>query len=349
MKHRVPLILLTILAASTGFGQSADSYLKLRKELKIVRPVDTAFLDSMVGTRTIEIRCSIKGTIDFEGRSSIYIENTDGSEMVVDAKTIPDWIKGNTILARLIVKATRNEEFGPLKLEYVAVANDSDIIGYDQKITTSKKETGKTATSSSTSGGLNGPIGPRGSVNTSKSTRSKTESSSRSKTARTPSKMNPNVVGAYTSFIQNHNKRLKQSQAQDIAEAIIGWSLHYDVDARLVVALVIAESDFIPSTMSHKKAMGLGQLIPEIQQEFGVTDPWDTNQNIYATVGLLKRNMNRYGVTTENLENLHLALAAYNAGPGAVKKYGYKIPPYKETQNYVRKIKALYDRLRGIS
>jgi hypothetical protein len=348
MKLQIPLMILAVAVSTLGSGQSAETYLKLRKELKIVRPVDPAFLDTMVGIRTLEIRCTIKGTIDFEGRSSVYIENTDGSEMVVDAKAIPDWIKGNPILARLLVKATRTEEFGPLKLEFVSVANDADVVPYDQKITTSKKEPVKT--SSSGSGAFSGPIGPRGSVNTGKTGRSSSVNSSRGKaSSRTPSKMNMNVLGAYTSFIQNHNKRLKQSQAQEIAEAIIGWSLHYDVDARLVVALVIAESDFIPSTMSHKKAMGLGQLIPEIQQEFGVTDPWDTNQNIYATVGLLKRNMNRYGVTTDNLENLHLALAAYNAGPGAVKKYGYKIPPYKETQNYVRKIKALYDRLRGIN
>ena len=323
VKYRVLAIATTFLLSTLGWGQSVDEYLAIRKKNKIIQPVPTKILDALVGNRVLEIRCSIKGTMDFDGKSSIYIEYPEGGEQVVTSPKVPDWIKGNPVEARMIVQANRSNEFAPLELTFIAVASEYDVAKYDPKAVSTTPPKASTQ--------------PRNMTN-----------SSRGSAAKRPSTINLNVLGAYTDFIQNHNRRLSKSKAQEIAEAIIGWSLHYDVDARLVVALVIAESDFIPSTTSNKLAMGLGQLIPEIQQEFGVKNPYDTNENIYATVGLLKRLLNKYNVTESNLDNLKLALAGYNAGPGAVKKYG-GVPPYRETQNYVRKIINLYNRLRGLS
>jgi soluble lytic murein transglycosylase-like protein len=104
------------------------------------------------------------------------------------------------------------------------------------------------------------------------------------------------------------------------------------INPALVRAVIQAESAWNTRAVSPKGALGLMQLMPETATELGVVDPFDPGQNIQAGVKYLKRLLDRYD------GNAELALAAYNAGPGAVDKYGRKIPPYRETQAYVRKI-----------
>jgi len=106
------------------------------------------------------------------------------------------------------------------------------------------------------------------------------------------------------------------------------------VSPDLVRALIQAESAFNPHALSPKGAMGLMQLMPATAAEHGVRDPYDPAENIRAGVKYLKSLLEAYEGRVE------LALAAYNAGPGAVKKYGGKVPPYRETQNYVARIQG---------
>ena len=106
----------------------------------------------------------------------------------------------------------------------------------------------------------------------------------------------------------------------------------HGLSSDLVRAVIQAESAFNPGATSTKGAMGLMQLMPATATDYGVMDPYDPAQNIRAGVAYLKKLLVKYG------DNLELALAAYNAGPGAVEKYG-KVPPYRETRNYVSKIK----------
>jgi soluble lytic murein transglycosylase-like protein len=106
------------------------------------------------------------------------------------------------------------------------------------------------------------------------------------------------------------------------------------VDVDLVSALIQAESAFNPRAVSSKGALGLMQLMPATAAEYGVADAFNPAENIRAGVKYLKQLLDSYKGRVE------LALAAYNAGPAAVKKYGGKVPPYRETQNYVARIQS---------
>jgi soluble lytic murein transglycosylase-like protein len=99
----------------------------------------------------------------------------------------------------------------------------------------------------------------------------------------------------------------------------------------LVRAVIQAESGFDPHALSSKGAMGLMQLMPATARELGVTDPFLPDDSIRGGVAYLAQLLARYN------QDLGLALAAYNAGPGSVERYG-AVPPYRETRDYVEKI-----------
>jgi soluble lytic murein transglycosylase-like protein len=105
----------------------------------------------------------------------------------------------------------------------------------------------------------------------------------------------------------------------------------YNISSSIIKSVIKAESSFNPTVVSSAGAMGLMQLMPDTARSLGVDDAFDPVQNIEGGVKFLKDMLQKFG------GDLELALAAYNAGPGNVVKYG-GIPPFKETQNYVSKI-----------
>jgi hypothetical protein len=114
----------------------------------------------------------------------------------------------------------------------------------------------------------------------------------------------------------------------------------YNLDPKLLHAIAKVESNYNPRAVSPKGALGVMQLIPSTARLVGVSDPFDPRENIHGGARYLKYLLDKFG-------DLTLALAAYNAGPKAVEAYG-GIPPYAETQRYVRSVLSLYQRLKGL-
>jgi hypothetical protein len=125
---------------------------------------------------------------------------------------------------------------------------------------------------------------------------------------------------------------MERSQIQQL---VLRYAAEYGMDYLLLDALIRTESAYNPNAVSHKGAMGLMQLMPATARRLRVADPFDPEQNIRGGVAEFARLMERYSGRVE------LALAAYNAGEGAVSKYG-GIPPFRETRNYVARIMELY-------
>jgi soluble lytic murein transglycosylase-like protein len=118
------------------------------------------------------------------------------------------------------------------------------------------------------------------------------------------------------------------------------------VRSDLVRAVMQVESAFNAAAVSPKGAMGLMQLMPATAKQYGASNPFNPAQNVSAGVKYLRELLDRYQ------DNEELALAAYNAGPGAVDKHGQSVPPYKETRNYVAQINQMASRpieMRGVS
>jgi soluble lytic murein transglycosylase-like protein len=125
---------------------------------------------------------------------------------------------------------------------------------------------------------------------------------------------------------------------QDDIEALIGANAAtYSIDPALVRSIVDAESGFDPRATSTAGARGLMQLMPETAQSLGVVDAYDPAENLRGGTRYLRGLLDRFG-------DVRLAVAAYNAGPAAVERFG-GVPPFPETQAYVRRVLTRYREL----
>lgn len=133
--------------------------------------------------------------------------------------------------------------------------------------------------------------------------------------------------------------------SRSYAEAVAAVARKHDIDPDFLHAIMHVESRSNPRAVSHAGARGLMQVMPATAKRFGVRDPmtelYDPYTNLNVSAVYLKKLQQMFG------NDLRLVLAGYNAGEGAVMKYGRKVPPYRETQGYVKNVLARYEALRG--
>jgi len=148
----------------------------------------------------------------------------------------------------------------------------------------------------------------------------------------------------YFSSIRHQKFRAKsllmgsdQNSSKKFDEFVRKYSQKYNVDPALIHAVIKAESAYDPDALSIKGAVGLMQLMPDTAKQYGVTDRFSPEENIEGGTKYLKFLLDRYE------GNVSLAVAAYNAGEGAVDKYG-DIPPYPETMAYVQKVSLFLEK-----
>ncbi|TVQ97152.1 MAG: DUF4124 domain-containing protein [Desulfovibrionales bacterium] len=140
-------------------------------------------------------------------------------------------------------------------------------------------------------------------------------------------------------FQSLRSRMTSSADRASIARYVDRYSQQHGIDPLLVMAVIEIESGFNHRAVSRAGAQGLMQIMPATQQDLGLAAPFDPAENIEAGIRYLKMLMHRF-------PDLSLALAAYNAGPANVERYN-GIPPFRETQNYVRKVLANYDRRRA--
>jgi len=314
---RAALLCLFPFISSLASAQTFDEYMKMRKQYRITQAVGVAALETLLGSRVLEVKGRVKGSVGGPSGTSLLLERTDGESIFVRAKEVPTWLSSaNDTPVRLIVKANREAETSEIQAELLGAAVEDKVASYEEA--EARKLSAKA---------------PK----TYKPPRQAKEWNLPANTA----------IPIYAGFIKQRNKRLDDATAWRIAQGVVGFSLRYGVDARLIMAMVMVESNFNPSAVSRAGAMGLGQLMPGTARGMGVGNAFDAHDNLYGTVRLIRGHMDKYRKQTgDEFEGLVLALAAYNAGSGAVSKHG-GVPPYRETQAYVRKVITQYQQLCG--
>ncbi len=326
----------TLLLASVATLAAAASaldlkeYLQVRKQYGITDAAGSAALETLIGSAVLEVKAVVKGVIRTNDGTTLMVLAPGGILSLHASETEP-WLSVPNSRARLIVRASREKDYSPLRADIVASISEAQIGAWEQTEAAKAKPRQDPRTTTKRNDSKAVPL-----------TRGKGPDWNVSAHAAIP---------YYADFILRYNKKLSPEKATEIATGIIGFSLQYGVDARLITAMVLVESGFNPSATSRVGAMGLGQLMPGTARGLGVRNAYDTMDNLYGTVRLVRGHLEKYhtvGADGQKYGDIVLMLAAYNAGSGAVRKYG-GVPPYRETQNYIQKVIDWYRRLCGQS
>ncbi len=322
-RQNIPLLLLLTVSAllkgqcvNSAYYYRGAEYFKLKRDLGLHASHNSSEYQEIKGTLNGKSQLSDSDittlSISFENDFACINTSDDISELVT----------GNKI--RCIVK-----NCGPSQYELVAFTYEAEAAEIESKAHKKENKTANIKQKNTFSrGGRANVMASRGSISTER-----------------------NILSIYSNAVRYLNPRLSPNEADTIARCILGYSGKYGVDPRLVVAVIWAESGFSPTATSHAGAMGLGQLMPGTAAGLGVANPYDPAQNLEGSIRLISGHLRKISGgkawSDLNWDHLRLALASYNAGSGAVRKYG-GIPPYRETRNYIARVSQFYKQLCGI-
>jgi hypothetical protein len=302
--------------------------------------------------KVIELRGTVNGCIRRDETVSFLLTLGDKTALLLDAPVADTRMVSevNNQTLRVLAKVAENKHGNVVPLEVLGITYDGEVT-LREKEAAAQEAAGHQQVTRTVSRGSSPKFSSRGSYGGQAEGSYQANPSEISELAR--QSLSPEaqaIYPVYRNFILKCNKRLTAKELDDITVGVLYFSAKHKVDPRLVCAMIIAESDFNPRSTSSKGAMGLGQVMPDEARDHRLTNPYDPIQNVRASVNLLKMKLNLYNEGSPDgqltLRQVQLALAAYNAGAGAVKKYG-GIPPYKETQGYVKRILKLYNELCG--
>lgn len=319
-KAIIPAVsVLLLLAAASAFAVTGDQYLAQKKYFRADSPEISALKANPPGCvgKVIDVKGTVNGIARCTGSSS-FILDCGGESLLVKAGELPSCVaSGNTI--RVLVKLGPGCIAGPSDLILQSAAYEYDVAKMEKPAPKPEVKKVPAAVASTPTPNRAMDLASRGG----------TDGTARIK----------EIYGAYRNAIAKFNRRLSAKQVDEITSSLLAFSWQYQVDPRLVVAVILAESNFRPDATSRAGAMGLGQLMPGTARGLGVGNAYDPVQNMAGSIRLIRGHLDKYG-------DLALALSAYNAGPGAVRKYG-GVPPYRETQTYIRRVTSIYKALCG--
>ena len=320
------LIALSILLPVQSVPSNALNYIQTRKKFGVYGTATEDAKSSFIGAKILELKGAFRGSCQFGDRQGMLLEPSQGEATTVAVDAVPVWITDGMVI-RCLVRASRETGTSGLEASFIAAAPNDEVLALERKLARETLKTRPTPTPTPAPATQNRSAFRRASISWTV----------------LPSDATP----IYASFIHRVNSRLPVREAYRIATAIVGFSMRYGVDARLIMAMVMVESGFNPSARSRAGAMGLGQLMPGTARGIGVANAYDSAENLFGTVKLVRRHLEDYNRSTgDAYRSLVLTIAAYNAGPGAVRRHG-GVPPYRETQRYVRKVMSLYYQLAG--
>ena len=338
MLRRLGIIFAVMAAPLAARAGTLDDYIKSRKSYGITQAAGVVALETFMGERTLEVSGTIKGVVGSQGNRLLILDNNDGPDLYIRTPEAPEWMRMGNVSVRMIISAKRINENSLIEASMLAAAAEGEVRAWEIK--NAPKPSSKPSP----------PPANRGTLSSRGGTRTTNPNVLTGAIGQNTKRLSPEIAAvlpAYTKFILGRNKKLTAAKAQEIAEGILGFSVHYGVDARLIMAMILVESNFNPNARSSAGAQGLGQLMPGTARGLGVTNSYDTDQNLNGTVRLIRGHIDKYSKSSDNeFEALILALAAYNAGSGNVRKHG-GVPPFRETQNYIKKVTSTYRTLCG--
>jgi hypothetical protein len=338
-----------VTAVRPAYALPVAQYLALRRSSGCDRRLTYSQVETNPSgflNKVIELTGTVNGAIRREAGVSFLLTIDDKHSILLnapasDAPMVAD-VQNQTV--RVLAKVTDGSVGNVVPLDVLAVAYDGEVATKEKEAALRERKPARPATPPGRS------LASRGGTYYARQM-GQGSGGDIPEIARGLSAEAQSVFGIYRGYIFKCNPRLNMKDLDEITTSLLYYSQKHSVDPRLVISMIIAESDFDPRSTSNKGAMGLGQIMPDEARDHGVANPYDVVENVRTSINLLKMKLDLYydgaPLGQTSFRQRQLALAAYNAGAGAVKKYG-GVPPYKETQHYVKKIETIYRNLCGL-